>query len=181
MKRCPTCNSTFDDESLSYCINDGTVLEVTAQPGPENRPTAVYAEPPPTTNMPPPPTQMYGGLQTPSQPSPQPYGWAGEQPAWRPPPPPVTRGGPQQGIAITSLVLGLVSMTVGWCCYFGVLTAPVAIGMGIFSLVQIKNNPDQYTCKPLAITGIITGGLYFVVLVLIIILYGVAFLMGGLK
>ena len=26
MKRCPTCNQTFDDDALSYCLNDGTSL-----------------------------------------------------------------------------------------------------------------------------------------------------------
>src|SRR5215470_3410743 len=26
MKRCPTCNKTFTDESLHYCIDDGTPL-----------------------------------------------------------------------------------------------------------------------------------------------------------
>src|SRR5436190_1756763 len=26
MKRCPTCNKTFTDPSLSYCIDDGTPL-----------------------------------------------------------------------------------------------------------------------------------------------------------
>jgi hypothetical protein len=26
MKRCPTCNKTFNDQSLSYCIDDGTPL-----------------------------------------------------------------------------------------------------------------------------------------------------------
>jgi len=26
MKRCPTCNKTFSDQSLSYCIDDGTPL-----------------------------------------------------------------------------------------------------------------------------------------------------------
>ena len=91
MKRCPTCNSTFDDEYLSYCTTDGTVLvrdEVSASL--ELQETALFGEPPPTVVMPPPrPTEYVA--QAPNAPTPPaPYGWANESPpAWVPPPPPV--------------------------------------------------------------------------------------------
>lgn len=184
MKRCPTCNSTFDDESLSYCTNDGTVLVQSKPVSADAQATALYTQPPPTVNMGMPPAQEYGALQTPSQQArPRPYGWANESPSWTPPPPPrpAVVGGPQQGMAVASLVLGVVSITIGWCCNFGVLTGPVAVGLGIFALVQIKNNPAQYTGKPLAIIGIVTGALSVVFLVLIILLYGLSFLAGGLN
>src|SRR5687768_8062745 len=29
MKRCPTCNRTYTDQNLSYCIEDGTPLTIT--------------------------------------------------------------------------------------------------------------------------------------------------------
>jgi hypothetical protein len=38
MKRCPTCNRTFTDRNLSFCIDDGTPL---IQVPEENEPTAV--------------------------------------------------------------------------------------------------------------------------------------------
>ena len=88
--------------------------------------------------------------------------------------------GQKQGLAVASLIVGIVSLTVGWCCYFGVVTGPVAIVMGIIQLVMIKNNPNEYTGKPLAIIGIVTGAVYFAVLAIIIIIYGAAFLAGGL-
>ena len=115
-----------------------------------------------------------------------PVSWPQQQqplaPAWQPPPPPrAYTSAPQQSLAILSLVLGIVSVTVGWCCYFGVITGPIAVGLGIVALVQIKNNPTQYAGKPLAIGGIVTGGLYFVFLALIVLLYGLSFLMGGWK
>ena len=62
----------------------------------------------------------------------------------------------------------------------GTITAPVAIGRGIYSLVQIKNDPSKYAGKPLAIGGIVTGALYFVFLVIVILIYGLSFLMQGL-
>jgi uncharacterized protein DUF4190 len=84
-------------------------------------------------------------------------------------------------MAVTSMVLGIASMTLGFCCYFGVLTAPVALGLGIVSLVQIKNNPLRNGGKGMAIAGIIMGGLYFLVLALIMVFYGIGILMGGMR
>ena len=72
-------------------------------------------------------------------------------------------------------------MTIGWCCSFGVLTAPVAIALGIAALVQIKNNPTRYSGKGMAIGGIATGGLYIAFFVLMILIYGVAIIAGGLS
>ena len=103
------------------------------------------------------------------------------EPAWRPPPPPPFPRGKQQSLAATSFVLGLFSMTLGWCCSFGVLTAPIALVLGIVSLVQIKNDPNKFGGKGLAIGGIVTGGLYFVIFALIVFLYGIGILLGGLS
>jgi len=100
---------------------------------------------------------------------------------WQPPPPPVTATGPSQSLAVASMVLGLVSITLGWCCSFGLVTAPTAIVLGIYALSQIRSQPNRNTGKPLAIVGIVTGGLYFVVLAVIILIYGLGILLSGLK
>ena len=76
---------------------------------------------------------------------------------------------------------GIFTVTIGWCCYLGVISGPVAIGLGIYQLTQIKSKPDQATGKPFAIVGIATGSAYFVLLAVIILIYGVAVFMGGLK
>jgi hypothetical protein len=78
------------------------------------------------------------------------------------------------------MICGIFSVTLGWCCYLGVITAPVAIGLGIYQLSQIKKDPDHNTGKPFALTGIITGALYFVGVAIIILIYGIALLSGGL-
>lgn len=181
MKRCPTCNQEFTDEWLTFCTQDGTsLMEVPRSPD-DAPPTLAYpAMPPsvspseePTLDMPvayrPPLAQV--GAQQPLQP-----GWKPPPP----PPPPAYSTAPQQSLAIASLVLGVVSVTVGWCCYFGVLTSPIAVALGIYSLVQIKNNPTRYGGKGLAIGGIVSGGLYFVFLALIILIYGLSFLASGI-
>src|SRR6266446_776060 len=35
MKRCPTCKRTFEDDTLSYCLDDGTPLVATTRPDSE--------------------------------------------------------------------------------------------------------------------------------------------------
>ncbi|MFN2492014.1 MAG: DUF4190 domain-containing protein, partial [Pyrinomonadaceae bacterium] len=62
-----------------------------------------------------------------------------------------------------------------------VLTSPIAVVLGIYSLVQAKNDPARYRGKGLAIGGIVTGGLYFVLLALIILIYGLSFLANGIR
>jgi hypothetical protein len=100
---------------------------------------------------------------------------------WQPPPPPPYAQGPKQGLAVAAMICGIFSVSIGWCCYLGTISSPVAIGLGIYQLVQIKNNPEQNTGKPFAIVGIITGALYFVGIAIIILIYGAAILMGSLN
>ena len=79
------------------------------------------------------------------------------------------------------MICGIFTVTIGWCCYLGVITGPVAIALGIYQLVQIKNNPEQNSGKPFAMVGIITGAAYFVFLAIIIVIWGAAIFMGNLK
>ncbi len=179
MKRCPRCNQEFTDEWLTFCTQDGTsLIEVEVSP---NEPPVTLVRPPmppsvspteqPTLDMPgryvPPPAEYI-------PPPPVQFGWS-------PPPPPPYPAAPQKGMAVTSLVLGIASTTLGLCCYFGILTAPVAIILGIVSLSQIKNNPNRYSGKGMAIGGIVTGALYFLILVLIMLLYGIGIFLNGLQ
>lgn len=145
----------------------------------------------PTVNRPfaePPPQGWQSNPQTPFQPlfsqppSVQNYGQS-SQPDWSPPPPPVQNWGgspnaanlayaqaPQQTMALVSLIAGVFSVTLGFCCSMGVLTSPVAIVTGIIALVQIKNNPNLNTGKGMAIGGIALGVAYIIVFILLIML-----------
>ena len=176
MKRCPTCNRTFDDQWLSFCTEDGTTLV-------ETQSAQLPSEPPPTVWVPPAMDTNPAGSQKPfdlpgSYNPPQPV-----TPAWQPPPPPPVRmaTGPKQGLAIASLSLGIFSVTIGWCCSIGLLTAPVGIVLGIISLVQIKNDPANNTGKPLSIVGVVLGGVYVVFWILLFVIYGFALFMGSLN
>ena len=57
MKRCPSCNRTYTDVSLNFCLEDGTPLISDAPPAFDPHATVRYTEPPPTT--PPPPAETY--------------------------------------------------------------------------------------------------------------------------
>jgi hypothetical protein len=192
MKRCPKCNQVFDQEWLSFCTNDGTSLIDTSALPKEPPPTVMSPPMPPSVspseqptinletsgrpNQPPAPYRPPAPMQQAWQPPPQPM-----QPGWLPPPPPAYATTPKQGLAITSLILGIFSITIGWCCSIGLLTSPVGVVLGIISLVQIKNDPTNNTGKPFAITGIATGGAYLALWLLIFVIYGFAIFMGNLK
>jgi len=181
MKRCPTCNQTFSEGWLSFCTQDGTTLVDDSAPKREPLdPMATMMAPPPPAisnlNQPGGWNTPSGGLGSGQYAPPQPI-----QSGWQPPPPPAYAAGPKQGTAVASLICGIFTVTIGWCCYLGVITGPVAIGLGIYSLIQIKNYPDKFTGKPFAITGIVTGALYFLGLALFILIYGVAIFMQGVK
>lgn len=177
MKRCPKCNRTFDDDWLSFCTEDGTTLV-------ESQSAQLPSEPPPTVWIPPAmdtnpagdkPFDFPGSYNPPS-------GWQPPPPpaasVWQPPPPPIAYQPPtQQGFAIASLVVGLVSITVGWC-YLALVSGPVAIGLGLAALSQIRKDPDRYGGKPMAIIGIVTGAVPFAVLFIVIVL---AIIMSAVK
>ena len=176
MRRCPKCNQTFTDEWLTFCTQDGTTLVDDIFSPVEPPPTLVREMPPsvspteqPTLDLPdrytPPPVQYI-------PPPPVRAGWAA-------PPPPSYPAQPQQTLAVTSLVLGIASVTLGLCCYFGILTAPIALVLGIVALVQIKNDPTKFGGKGFAIGGIVTSGLYFGLLILIILFYGLGFILSA--
>jgi len=178
MRRCPTCNQEFADEWLTFCTQDGTSLIDVPVSQTEPPPTLYSQAMPPSVSPTEQPTLDMPGKYS----APEPY----RPPAplasgWTPPPPPRLPTQPQQGLAVASFILGIVSITIGWCCSFGILTAPVALILGIVALVQIKNEPARNGGKGFAIGGIVTSGLYFVVIGLIVLLYGIGFLLSGIR
>ena len=184
MKRCPTCDKTFDEDWLSFCTNDGTALIEDSAPKVDLAQTIMSPAPPPISspsepanwNSPSGWNPPSGGIGAGQFPAPQP-----PQPVWQPPPPPSYVAGPEQSFAVASLITGIFSITIGLCCYLGVISGPVAIALGIYSLNQIKNEPDKFTGRPFAIAGIVMGTLYFVFVALIIVIYGLTFLVQGIK
>ncbi len=57
MKRCPSCNRTYTDVTLNFCLEDGTPLTSDAPPSFDPQATVRYSQPTPTGE--PPPTEIY--------------------------------------------------------------------------------------------------------------------------
>ncbi|HSB62122.1 MAG TPA: DUF4190 domain-containing protein [Vicinamibacteria bacterium] len=83
---------------------------------------------------------------------------------------PVSQG-QMKGLAITSLVFGILSIPTLGCLGVGAL---VAIVCGIIALVKAKNEPVRYGGKGMAIGGIVTGALSFLFIPFIGVIAAVA-------
>jgi len=143
MKRCPTCNQTFDEEWLSFCTQDGTTLVEEA---------TVSNEPPPTI-LAPPQADASAGLPTWVTPSAE---LSPSSPQWQPPPPPAHAQQENRSLATAAMVIGIISVTVGWLC-LGPIPGIAAIIMGAVALSQIKKTPERIGGKQMAVVGVVTG------------------------
>jgi hypothetical protein len=188
MKHCPTCERTFADDELSFCLHDGTPL-VRGNLGSssEGQATRIFGAPPPTSAMPPPRPTEYAPGPSPAQPAaPQPYGWANESPAARIPPAPSPLGfsraatNQQQTLAIVSLVFGLASITFGWICG-GWIFGTLALVLGGLALMQINREPGRYGGKGLALGGMISGGVAFLIHLAIVAIWLVALIISAVS
>lgn len=72
-------------------------------------------------------------------------------------PPAAGTGSVNQTLPIVSLVFGIVSL----CCYISPLTGIVALVTGYMGMKNANNDPQNYGGKGLAIAGMITGGVFF--------------------
>jgi hypothetical protein len=164
MKRCLKCDQTYTDETLNFCLNDGEMLVQTFE---ESRP---FDDAPPTVLMNDARATNPSNWQPPAAP---PAVWQGQRPMRYP-----MAMSPNQTLAIVSLCLGVASMTIGWCCYIGVLLSPAAIITGYIALGQVKRDPVSYTGRGLAIGGIATGAAYIGIMVLVVLFFILASILG---
>ena len=101
------------------------------------------------------------------------------EPAWRPPPPPAQPVRQQsQGLALASMITGLLGLVFGWC--FGPLPGITAVILGGLALSQIKKSPETTGGKPLAIIGIVTGSLEIAFYGFLLLWWLLARVFGGL-
>ncbi len=178
MKQCPRCKQTYSDDQLNFCLEDGELLTGFAQEPP---PARYRDDSPPTLLMNEPRVTNPTNWPTPQQSAP-PAQWQASSPVhFQSQGQPMVVAMQSQGLAITSLCLGIASVTIGFCCYLGVLLSPAAMITGFIYLSQNRSDPVRYPGRGLAIGGIATGVAYFAILALIIIVYGMAFLAGGFK
>jgi hypothetical protein len=138
MKRCPTCNRTYADLSLNYCLDDGTPLASETAPPTDLNATIRY--PPARDTAEPPPTEIYrpeAPLVTPrpavSPPPPPP-------PQWSPTPP----GGapPKKSNAIWWILGGVAALAVIGVGLVVMIIALASLGSSTNSNVSIANTRE---------------------------------------
>lgn len=168
MKHCPKCGKSYSDPQLNFCLEDGELLmqpSVTEQAYLDDTPPTVMLNEARVTNP--------ANWQAPVVPYQQPQMHA-----------PYAAAGPNQTLAITSLCLGISSVTIGWCCSLGLLLGPAALITGLIALSQIKKDPQKYTGRGLAIGGIVTGSVFLGIYLIILLIYGLAIfgsMLGGIN
>lgn len=87
-------------------------------------------------------------------------------------------GGSTDPIAIVSLVLGLVSLPMHFCCYLGWPLGIGAIVCGAIAISRIGDPPNYYTGKGLAIGGMIAAGFGFIMMIVALIFFGAAMMLA---
>lgn len=184
MKRCPKCNQEFSESWLTFCTSDGTPLTGTAPPSADYPPPTISMQQPPVTvdqqdrpTMIMPGAAAYGGPVDKWQSAAPPATAPRPAPQWQPA---YSSAPPANGLAIASLVLGIFSITLGWC-YVGVITAPVGVILGIVSLNQIKKDPTKIGGKGMATAGVVTSAIGVVFVILMFMIIGLSILSNGLK
>src|SRR5690349_92851 len=172
MKYCPQCNPQYTESWLTFCSDDGTMLIEELSPPVDPNWNPIIREPKVE------PRSEQETQWLPREP-PLPGGWVAPDerppmtPVWQPPPPPLQPRKPQsQGLAVASMITGILGLALG--C-IGPLPAIAAIVLGLMALSQIRQSPQTIGGKPLAIIGIVTGSLtvaFYVLLLIWMILAG---------
>lgn len=167
MKRCPTCKQIFEEEWLSFCTQDGTTLVEESNASTE--PAATILAPSQPEALAAQPAWVTPSAELPAS-SPQ---WQPPLPAapvWQPPPPPAYVQPESKGLATAAMVVGIISVTVGWMC-LGPIPGIAAIIMGAVALSQIKKTPDRAAGKPMAVVGVVTGSVTVLIYAGIMVFY----------
>jgi len=163
MKICPTCNQIYDDDEQNYCLNDGRLLTKMT----DDAPPTVFLDAPRITNQnwqtraPLSPWQNQSNLQNQAwqnQSNLQNQGFMNATAVY----------GQDQTLPIVSLVFGILSIPLAFCCYGGIPLGIIALVTGYIGLNNEKNDPTRYSGRGMAIGGMVIGGLVLVLSILLI-------------
>lgn len=171
---CPNCGARFGNPlrtpgDVVNCLYCGASVTVPASedesPAEPVMPEVPASTPESQSETPPPGSPPRAEASQPGPPpaNEQPGPPSGPPPEYGMPAPPLPanyyRYGPPQtsGLAVASLITGILSLPFSFCCCAFVPVAILAIGLGIGALNQIKKSNGRMTGAPLAWAGIVTG------------------------
>lgn len=153
MKVCPNCNQTYTDDTLYFCLNDGSSL------------VEKETDPPPTVIMDAPRTTNPNYTEYDS-----PFGKPDQQIYQAPYSPPPVRISQDQTLPIISLVLGIMGfLTMCWCG--GIPLGLGAVITGFLGMRNADQNPQKYGGKGMAVGGLILGAIGIVSSLVVMLIY----------
>lgn len=184
MKRCPTCQRTYTDDSLTFCLEDGALLLSEASSSSSEPPATMILSEPPTTSSdrsaaptevynsnasnattPPNPPRATQGASSPAYTSPPPS-WTPQpsapqatphsQQSW---PPPVTTNDAPPNKFLPAIIGGIVMVLPSLvpAIQFGCCLWAAAGGL-LASVLYIKKSPTKVELGEGALLGAIAGG-----------------------
>jgi hypothetical protein len=157
MKYCPQCNRQYTETWITLSSDDASLLIEELSPPVDPNWDPVIREPKVTT-------ASEQETQWLPQDPPMPPAWVAPDerppmmsPVWQPPPPPPRPRAQQSStLAVASMVTGILGLVMG--C-LGPIPGIAAVVLGWMALQQIKKSPWTTSGKPMAIIGLVTGGL----------------------
>jgi hypothetical protein len=168
MKRCSVCDRDYSDGNLKFCTACGGTLVVdTLEAHPAHDPFKTMVATP---------RHAAGPLNAPGgavdsgpvvNPSWDQIGSNIAQPA--------PGQEPSRGLALTAMIMGLVSLLCGVFVFLG----PIAAIIGFVALGKVKSAPQEYTGHGFALVGVITGILATLLFIGGLIALGVMLATGG--
>lgn len=186
MKRCPACQRTYEDDTLTYCLEDGSAL-IGDHYGSSDLPATVII-PEPRLTVPAKP-ETFRPAPTPPQVYAQP------PPSWPPvatpqtfPPIPARQG---RGAAVTSLVFAIIAFVLlGFCIILGaananneliggiflfsVLLALAGAVLAIIATSRSSRDTSAQNAKAISVVALVLNGMYLIITVLFLILGAIA-------
>lgn len=191
MKRCPSCQRTYTDDSLKYCLEDGSTLLSESSAASDLPATVIMPDPRITS---PARAGTFPPHQTPAQFAP-PQAYTAPPPAWSPAAAPqtlpqaATRQG--RGAALTSLICAIASFLllafciiagankvdenlIGGIFIFSTLLGLLGAVLGIVGIVKTGKDSSPQNPRVMAIVALVLNCLYLLIAVVILILGAIA-------
>ncbi|HKR02353.1 MAG TPA: hypothetical protein VJT09_16880 [Pyrinomonadaceae bacterium] len=186
MKRCPACQRTYTDDTLTYCLEDGSaLLSAGAATSASDLPATLIMQDPRATVR---------EQQETSRPAPTPV--TAPPPAWSPaqahlsPPVPTVAARAGRGAAITSLILAIAAFVLlGFCILggatgvnndllggifiFSILLGLAGAVLGIIATSRSSKDASTQSSRMMAIIALVLNGLYLLITIVILILAAV--------
>lgn len=169
MKYCPRCNQRYEDPNLNFCLNDGELLqELDTSDAP---PTLVLDSPRKTA-------ENWPQYESPAQPTNQQI-YSQPQQMYQPPGGAMAMQNPNSTLPTVALILGISSIVIGWCCYLGIPLGAASVITGYIGYSRANQDPQQFGGGPLAMIGMVLGGIGFFMNLALFLFFFIAGAIGG--